>query len=175
MPRGNDAQTAAEELRERYSEGVGSAEDLIRSSNALNPPELQAASLRREDEEADLDLDDVAKKAGEDDVLSATKRGDDIVYVAEREEDGRWFKGVLVGGKEAVEFEGDRHLTRLEEARKESEKAVKSAKDVKSKPSGEEAKAQKDRSKAREKAAEAGSVRQSQRLAREAEGSDKKS
>ena len=93
MPAGNDAENAATELADQFGKGVGSADELIRTSRSRYDGGLGAAQLKvAEDEE--LNLGDVAKAAGVKSVVSATKRGDAIVYVHE-DADGRLVKGVV--------------------------------------------------------------------------------
>lgn len=86
MARGNDPE-AAEEFRKQYG-AEGNAEQLIMANRARFSPELLAASRKPVDDEATkaLDLDDLSKKVGEE-VVSATVRGDSIVYAYVQDND----------------------------------------------------------------------------------------
>ena len=93
MPAGNDAKKAATELADQFGKGVGSADELIRTSRSRYDGGLGAAQLKNS-EDVELNLADVAKAAGVKSVVSATKRGDSIVYVHEDSE-GRLIKGAV--------------------------------------------------------------------------------
>lgn len=131
MPRGNDAQAAAQELAERFEGGLGNAEDILRSQRQARPPELRNALLKPVDQEATDDLrekgfESIESKASVDHVLDAAVRGDDIVFVGENGEglEARTVKGVLVGGKKLAISDEDRHLVRVQALAKEGEKAA---------------------------------------------------
>lgn len=93
MPAGNDGKKAATELADQFGKGVGSADELIRTSRARYDGGLGAAQLKEADP-VELNLDEVAKAAGVKSVVSATKRGDSIVYIHE-DGDGRLIKGAV--------------------------------------------------------------------------------
>jgi hypothetical protein len=127
MPRGNDAEAAARELRDRYGDGVGNAEDVLRSSAVALPSVLREATLKTRDDEASADLDygKIEKAAGvEGTVVDASVRGGDTVYVW-ADDRGALHKGVLVGGKEAPEAVEDSHLARIHNLREQSQKESK--------------------------------------------------
>lgn len=94
MPRGNDAQTAAHELADRFGSGAGNAEELIVAHDAARPRELVAASMKPLDEEAtaELELDKLKGPNGEP-VVSASVRGGEVI-VAYEDEDGRLHKAL---------------------------------------------------------------------------------
>ena len=93
MPAGNDARAAATELADQVGKGSGSADALIKSSRGRYDGALGNAQLKVADD-AELDLDKVAKAAGVKTVESAAARGDHIVFVHE-DADGRLVKGVV--------------------------------------------------------------------------------
>jgi hypothetical protein len=97
MPAGNDAKNAATELADQFGKGVGSADELVKTSRARYAGDLGAAQLKNADD-VELSLDAVAKAAGVKDVVSATKRGDTVVYVHE-DGQGRLVKGVVAADK----------------------------------------------------------------------------
>jgi hypothetical protein len=98
MPRGNDAEAAAQELAEReFATQYGphqNAEQLRHAHMQSLDRELAAAQLKRVDEEAtaNLDLASITPSQGGT-VLSASVRGGMVVYLAEGA-DGRSYKGV---------------------------------------------------------------------------------
>ena len=127
MARGNDAEAAARELRDRYGDGVGSAEDVLRASAISLPPALREATLKERDDEAsaELDYDKVGKTAGiKGTVVDASVRGGDTVYVW-ADERGGLHKGVLIGGKDNPDEVQDAHLNRLHALREKSQKESK--------------------------------------------------
>jgi hypothetical protein len=133
MPRGNDPEEAASELRARYPDS-GNVQDLLRASRVGQSATLQAAQLKPKDEEesAKLDLDKVADKVpGEGEVLDASVRGDHVIYAVQRP-NGFVHKGVLERGKggalKAVEEEGDEsEMAALADEAKEREEALEKA------------------------------------------------
>lgn len=96
MPAGNDAEAAAVELADQFGKGGGSADELIKTSRGRYSGALGSAQLKQA-EDVEIDLDKVAKAAGVKSVVSATARGDSVVYVHE-DEDGRLVKGVVERG-----------------------------------------------------------------------------
>lgn len=93
MPAGNDAKAAAVELADQFGKGGGSADELIKTSRGRYDGALGAAQLKSA-EAVEVDLDKVAKAAGVKSVVSATIRGDHVVFVHE-DEDGRFVKGAI--------------------------------------------------------------------------------
>lgn len=93
MPRGNDAD-AHKDFKDQYGE-YQSAGDLIQAARERYPAEFRAANAKTEDVEATeaLDLKEVARKAGVKEVISATVRGGNVIYVHEGETGGlrKWF------------------------------------------------------------------------------------
>ena len=96
MPAGNDAKAAAVELADQFGKGGGSADELIKTSRGRYDGALGSAQLKQA-EDVEVDLDKVAKAAGVKSVVSATVRGDSVVFVHE-DEDGRLAKGVVERG-----------------------------------------------------------------------------
>lgn len=95
MPAGNDAEAAANELADSIGSGTGDADSLIQASRARYRGALgQAQMLNPTGEEVDVAA--VAKAVGvdEEDVLSATARGEYVVYVI-TDEAGRTQKGAI--------------------------------------------------------------------------------
>lgn len=97
MPRGNDSEAAAAELADRFSEGRGNAENLIRANNAARPVELIRASEKALDEELTAEyqekLDSLKGPNGEA-VVSASVRGitSKVLITAYEDENGRIHK-----------------------------------------------------------------------------------
>ena len=94
MPAGNDASAAAAELADQIGSGSGNADALIKSTRSRYQGDLGQAQLQQA-EDVDVDLGAVAKAAGvESEILSATLRGDHVVFVYE-DENGRAVKDVV--------------------------------------------------------------------------------
>jgi hypothetical protein len=93
MPRGNDAEAATKELVEQ---GYGNmiATELLAAHAELHPAELKAAQLRRTDDSVEIDLKSIKPDNKGDTVCSAAKKGDQVIYVAERP-DGSLYKGLV--------------------------------------------------------------------------------
>lgn len=95
MPAGNDAQAAANELADSIGSGTGDADAMIQASRARYRGALGQAQMLNETGE-EVDVAAVAKTVGvdEDDVLTATVRGEYVVYVI-TDESGRTEKGAI--------------------------------------------------------------------------------
>jgi hypothetical protein len=94
MPAGNDASAAAAELADQIGSGSGNADALIKSTRSRYQGDLGQAQLQQA-EDVEVDLGAVAKAAGvESEILSATLRGDHVVFVYE-DENGRAVKDVV--------------------------------------------------------------------------------
>ena len=92
MPAGNDAANAARALADSVGAGGSGADEMIKASRARYRGDLGKSQLLNASKE-ELDLEAVAKTAGVKTVLSATRRGDFVVFVAD--EDGDVHKGVF--------------------------------------------------------------------------------
>jgi hypothetical protein len=92
MPAGNDATNAARALADSVGQGGKGADEMIKASRDRYRGDLGKAQLLSEVDE-ELDLGAVAKAAGVETVISATRRGDFVVYLSEGEKG--IFKDVL--------------------------------------------------------------------------------
>lgn len=93
MPAGNDANTAAAELADKFGAGAGNAEKMIKASRERYTGDLGKAQLM-EAEDVEVDLEVLASAVGEKSILAATVRGPYVVYTAEAK-DGRTHKGAI--------------------------------------------------------------------------------
>jgi hypothetical protein len=91
MPRGNDVADARKEL-EDAGYGALIADDLLAAHAEKYPAELIAAQRHKTDPSVEIDLASVKVPKGQE-VVSAAKKGDKVVYVA-LDKDGVAHKGV---------------------------------------------------------------------------------